>query len=257
MNEIDFLPLEYHQKSAERRQRPWRTVVVLAFAALLGAATMVDLQRRQRLRNDLETIRPQYEKAVAQTARLADLQLQMRSARAEADLYTYLRHPWPRTQILAALLAPLPEEIVIEELTVQEERPASHEATRSSSKPAAKRLDPRAEEAELAKLPPPARDLKRIRAEYDTKQTIVILTGQSPESAALHHYLGELGKNDLFRKVQLRSLDTLKSERGPTLRFVAVVQVRPGYGQPGGPAVGKAALAQSGQPSLEAKSPTP
>lgn len=257
MNEIDFLPLEYHQKSADRRQRPWRTVVVLAFATLLGAATMLDFQRRQRLRNDLETIRPQYEKAVAQMARLGELQLQVRSARAESDLYTYLRHPWPRTQILAALLAPLPEEIVIEELKIHQERSPTSDATGSTAKPEVKRLDPKAEEAELAKLPPAARDLKRIRAESDAKHTVVILTGQSSESATLHHYLGELGKNDLFRKVQLRSFETTKSEQGPTLRFVAVIIVRPGYGQPGGPAVGKATLAQTGQRGLETKSPTP
>lgn len=257
MNDIDFLPLEYHQKSAERRQRPWRTVVVLGFAALVGAATMLDLQRRQRLRNDLEAIQPLHEKAIAQMARLADLQVQVRSARAESDLYTYLRHPWPRTQILSALLAPLPDEIVIEELTIHQERAANRETTSPTSKPEPRRPDPKAEEAELARLPAAARDLKRLHAEYDARQSVAILTGQAAESAALHRYLGELGKNDLFRKVQLRSFETTQGERGPTLRFVAVITVRPGYGQPGGPTVGKQALAQASQGGTKIKSTIP
>ncbi len=253
MSEIDFLPLEYHQQSADRRQQPWRAVVVMAFAVVLGAAALLDYQRRHRLRADLEAIRPQYEKAVAQMDRLADLQSQVRSARAESDLYTYLRYPWPRTQILAALLAPLPDDVVVEQLKIQQEAPRSHVPSGPQRK-----SDPKAEEAELAKLPAAARDLKRLRAEFDRAETVVVLSGQCRESAALHRYLGELGKNDLFRKVQLRSFETVKSERGSALRFVAVVLVRPGYGQPGGPAAArKPALAKADRPLLGSKSSVP
>lgn len=245
MNEIDFLPLAYHQQSAEERQRPWRVIVVLAFAALLGAAALLDYQRRQRLRAELEAIRPQYEKAVAQMAKLADGQSKARSARAESDLYTYLRHRWMRTQILSALLAPLPEEVVIEQVKLLQEVPRDHAAPGAVPKADAK-PDPKAQEAELAKLPAASRDLKRLRSEHDAAHTVAVLTGHSPEGAALHRYLGELAKADLFRKVQLRSLETAKSENGTTLRFVAMVIVRPGYGQPGGPAPGnKAARSQT------------
>lgn len=258
MNDIDFLPLEYHQKSAERRQQPWRLVVAAAFLALLGAAALLDYQRRHRLSADLQTIRPQYEKAVAQMSRLTDLQSQAKLARAEADLYTYLRHPWPKTQILSALLGPLPDEIVLEQLKIHQETARPHDSAGLERKPEPKKLDPKAEEAELAKLPPAASDLKRLRAQFDAMQTVAIVTGQCREDAAAHRYLDQLRKNDLFRKVQLRSMETVKSDQGPTQRFVALILVRPGYGQPGGPLPArKGSLAQSESPRERTKPSVP
>lgn len=241
MHDVDFLPAEYHQQRAERRGRWRRVVVLLAFAALLGAATFVEHRRRQRLLADLDAVQPLHEQAVQRTARLAELQAKAQAARAEADLYAYLRHPWPRTRLLEALLASLPDEVVFEQLEIRGE-PAG---VRVLSAPSV-RFESRSEEEQKTRLPPAVGDLKRLRAEFDPEQTVVTLIGRTAEGGALHRYLGELGKSDLFTKVQLRSIETVKGDRGPILRFQAVVVVRPGYGQPGGPAgPDKQALAQA------------
>jgi hypothetical protein len=230
MHEIDFLPVEYRQKHAQQRLQSWRVLVALLFAALLGAASLAGYRHRQRLTADLEAIRPLHDDAVSRSARLADLQSLLKAARAESELYTYLRHPWPRTQILAALLAPLPDEIVFEQVQIRPESPNNRNAGVLSAK-----LESKAEEQEQSKLPPAARDLKRLRGEADAAQIMVTVTGQASDGAALHRYLGELGKSDLFLKVQLRSAETEKADRS-ALRFIAAILVRPGYGQPGGPA---------------------
>jgi len=232
MHEIDFLPIEYRQKHAQQRLQSWRVLVALLFAALLGAASLVGYRHRQRLAADLEAIKPLHEAALSRSARLADLQSLLKAAWAESELYTYLRHPWPRTRLLAALLPPLPDEIVFEQLQIHPESPNNRNPGGSSTK-----VDSKAEEQEQSKLPPAARDLKRLRAEADAAQIAVTVTGLASDGAALHRYLGELGKSDLFLKVQLRSAETGKADRG-ALRFSAAILVRPGYGQPGGPVPG-------------------
>ena len=211
MHDIDFLPLEYRQQHAQRRLKPWRLIVLGAFAALLGAASLGGYQRRHQVAADLEAIRPLEEKAAAKMARLANLQSQLRTARAESELYTYLRHPWPRTQILSVLLTPLPEEIVLEQLQIHVEAPTGRAQAGTA------KLDSKAQQDEQAKLPPATRDLKRLRAECDQSQTTATLTGATSDSAALHHYLAELGKNKLVAKVQLRSIERTKGDQAAAL----------------------------------------
>lgn len=227
MHDIDFLPAEYRQSHAQKRLQLWRIAVLLGFLALLSAASLVDRQRRQRVLGDMAAIEPLHAQATAQIARLGQLQARLAEARAEADLYTYLRHPWPRTQLLASLLGPLPEEITFEKVVM-------HREAAERRGPATLPRDGKTEEQQEARLSPPARDLKRLRAECDSAQTVILLSGLTSDSGALHRYLDEAGRNELFRKAQLRSSESLQTETGSIQRFSATFVVAPGYGQPGG-----------------------
>jgi hypothetical protein len=231
MHEVDFLPAAYHLEHAQRRDRPWRVLVLVCFTFLLLAASVIDFQRRQRVRRDLQTIAPLYEKALAQMAALAALENRLAGAGAESELYTYLRHPWPRTQLLDAILGPLPDNIVVERLHLARESIKPAKAANALAK-----TDPKTEEQERAKLPLAARDLKRLRPEFDLTQTVISVIGSTPDSAALHDYLNQLSKGDLVAKTQLCSIQTVPGDQGgPVLRFTVTVTIRPGYGQPGGP----------------------
>jgi len=230
MHDIDFLPVQYYQQNVRRQSQPWRIVVVVIFVALVGATTLAQHHRRQYVEAELAAVTPPYELAVGQSTRLAGIQVQLQKARRSAELYTYLQHPWPRTQLLVALLAPLPDNIVFEQLQITREKPLSQAPTERRFRP-----EKVSEEEDLTKLPPAERDLKALREEFDKMQTVIHISGTTAESGSLHRYLGELGKNDLFAKAELNSLESVEHKGGATMRFKATVFVRPGYGQPGGP----------------------
>jgi len=230
MQDIDFLPVEYRQKHIRQRSQPQRFVVVAVFGALIGSAALSQYRYQQCTEAQLNAITPQYDAAIVQKSNLADQQANLQTSREVARLFTYLRHPWPRTQLLAELLAPLPDEVTLHQLQIMRETAPN------------RRIERRAREQqfsgqEQADAPPPAvRDLQRLREEFDNTTTIVRISGTTSNSVALHRYLGTLGHSRLFVEAELESTETIEGKATRTEEFQAKVTVRPGYGQPGGPA---------------------
>lgn len=231
MQDLDFLPLQYRQKHAWRQSQPWRIVVVAIFLMLLVAAAFSQHSRQSRAEQELANTVPQYELVIAQNRQLSRIHSRLQAAEERAELFTYLRHPWPRTRVLVALLSPLPQEISFEELRIRRGEPQSRAASRGQS-----RMELSAEEDLSATLPPAVRDLRRLRDEWDKMKTIVSISGTTRDSAAVHRYLGQLGKSDLFDKVELDSMEEAEDAPADQSRFQATLVVRSGYGQPGGPA---------------------
>jgi hypothetical protein len=231
MHSVDFLPSQYQRSHARRRTKPWRVVVVSAFAALVAAAAVGQHQRRSAVERDLAALASQYAEAETITARWQAIQAELETARAEAELYTYLRHPWPRSQVIREVLAPRPEGIVFERLEISHRVAAGGVVATSQTTDEAK-----AEAARLAQLPPAARDLVKLRRDYDQRSALVTITGTTVDSSLLHTYLAELRKLDLISRVDLPQIDAHDEKDGPQLEFKVTLVIRPGYGQPGGPA---------------------
>ena len=229
MHDIDFLPSEYREEHRQRRWYERRILLLAGVAGMIAAAAWSQSHRTLRLRVELASCQPAYAAAAQTRETLNRLQSQLQLARTSADLVTYLRHPWPRTRILAALLAPLPSDVRFEELEILREAPAGAKPDKLRS-PAGQED----KETELAALAPAARDLQRLRGQTDPQQTLVTITGVASDSAALHGYVSALGREPLFSKAQLQSSGIDRSD--PTwIRFRVTLVVRPGYGQPGGP----------------------
>jgi Tfp pilus assembly protein PilN len=231
MQDIDFLPLEYRQQHARRRWQPWRVAVVAVFLALLVLAVLTQFRQRWKAEGDLAAILPLYDEAMRQKGRLAEIHSQLQAAKSQADLSTYLRHPWPRTQLLAAVLDPLPDAVVLRQFHVAHETAIGQSA--AAQRPG---TDKKTDDEKASKLPAAQRDLKRLREELDTSKTLVRIAGTAKASDVLHRYLADLAKSDLFSKVELRSIERTEGNAATALRFQATLIVRPGYGQPGGPA---------------------
>ena len=204
MHDIDFLPVQYAQRRSRRQTQPWRVFVVLAFVALVAAAAVAQRSRRTSLEADLAAVEPAYELAMQQSRQLAAVQTRLQRLRSLAALYTYLQHPWPRTQLLLGVLEPLPEEVTFERVQIVREKPP---VQATAERPA--RGENPLDEEQLAKLPPPERDLKRTRSTCDAMRTVIHLAGTTTDSASLHRYLGDLGKNGLFVKAELDSLESV------------------------------------------------
>jgi hypothetical protein len=233
MNEINFLPIEYRQKYAQRQSQPWQVVASVVIIALVAVAALTQNYRRRALQNELAILAPAYDAAVNQQNRLAEIQSRLKVAQAGAELCTYLHHPWPRSQLLTALVTPLPPEITLQQVQIVRQVSTAPAPAPADVQPP---VDKKTEEETRKALPPAQRDLMRLRAQLDPMQTVVILTGTTTESALLHRYIGELDATDIFDKAELDCFNSVESGKGnATLQFRAVLLVQPGYGQPGGP----------------------
>ena len=233
MKNIDFLPTRYREKTAQRKTQAWRGVVVAAFSALLAAGALGQYEIRRQIESHLSTVMQQHAQVVADEKKLAELQTRLREARAEAELLTYLRHPWPRTQILACIAEPLSDAITLSKLEIQQE-----ESQTPRLQPALlPGQTPEAKAAAEAALPATERTLRKLRESLDDAPLTVTLEGTSADNASLHVYLGKLAESNWFAATELRSVERLEDGRSDDgFRFVAKLTVRQGYrGAPADP----------------------
>lgn len=232
MPDIDFLPAEYRQKHLQRQSRPWQVVASVLIIGLVAVAAVTQNRRRRSVQDELAIIAPAYEAAVQQQKQLAELETRLKAANATAELYTYLRHPWPRTQLLRALVVPMPGGITLQQVQILREAHAA--AAPADIRPP---VDQKSEDEARKSLTPAQRDLAKLRGRLDPLDTVVVLAGTATDSAMLHRYLADLDATDIFDKAELDCFNSVDGGKGgAVVQFRAVLLVQPGYGQPGGPA---------------------
>jgi hypothetical protein len=229
MPEIDFLPASYRQMTVHRKANVWRLLAGGIFVALIGFSAIYQHVLRREALAELAKTGPLYDQADALVQGHAELKRQLQFANDDAELYTYVRHPWPATQVLAAALAPLPDCITLSQIRLfKDQAPPSPAAATRIAPPQNKP----AESEPAAK-----RELRQLRQDNDDRPRVLILSGITTDSAALQQYLLVLGKSELFVKTELGSLEADTADRVGAMHFIARLVIRPGYGQPGGPAM--------------------
>ncbi len=232
MKTIDFLPERYRQRTMLRRARSWWGICAAIFGAVIVISSGSQGFFHRAVKNQLRDLEPVSRIAEEQDQRFAALRRDVLKKEETAALYAYLRHPWPRSRIIGALVEQVPEGI---ELTsfhcFIEQKGAEQEAV-------APRLRAVAKKEEAKKLPPRQQDQADLRESLDAALTVVDVRGSTVDDAQLHAYVQALAEHPLFVAAQLVSLNS--AETPGTDRksvFVVRVQVSPGYGQPGGPEV--------------------
>lgn len=230
MKDIDFLPAKYRRDQTQRR-RQFSIVVAAALCAVV-LATLAYFQTRQlhSLERKLADVKLQYDVASKQAVRLVDVHSKLNHEQAAATLYTYLRHPWPLTQILSAVIGPLPPAIQILELRVTHEARPGAAAQRENVS--------RGKEAAAADTEPSSpfeRALETLRAERDGTHTVVFVSGVTHDEAQLHRYLSELDDQAMIVSSRLSSIKRDDHREIERFHFDAQVIIIGGYGMPDGP----------------------
>jgi len=228
LDSIDFLPASYHEEGRKHRTKLWRLLVLSLFGGTIVATAAYQEHLYRAAHRELEQVSSQHAMTVSLTNELKSLEERLAEQRAAADLLTYLRHPWPRTQILASVLSNLPDAITLTELRLAQETlpPAP---TVVPSAPAQTNPAPPAKQELAAES-----DLKKLRAEQDAVFWVVNVQGTTSEVAALHEHLARLGTDRLFSRVELGSISTSSTTPGASLFSVRLV-VHPAYGHLNGP----------------------
>jgi hypothetical protein len=227
MKNIDFLPDIYRQQRVQRSARRWWCLVAGIFAVALLAAASSQWALRSSLQRELAHVEPKYAEALQRDVQLQMVRQEIVRAEEVANLYAYLAHPWPRTQLLAAVIRPLPASIELSEITIGfETLPPGAPLTPASGRGAAKEVPS-----------PAAKDLATVRQECDARQATLSITGTALLLGDLHAYVDQLGKSPLIAAAHLKGVESSSSAKIGEARFHIHVVVRPGYGQPGGPAI--------------------
>lgn len=243
MQDIDFLPQRYREAHADRSSHIWRVVIVAVVAAVISSTAGLQIRRRAQLREHVGLARANLLAVRGQSAELPELERRMQHDEIESQLHTYLRHPWPKTQVLAALVRPLPEAISLTSIRIGRENAAASSVL-SAEHIAAPGAPPSAPTPET---PSAKEDLELLRKQFDGPRTVIHFAGNSQDAVALHHYLAELGRCDLLVDPELLSVQssTESSAEGTpatkdqasvsTRSFSARVYLRASFGQPNGP----------------------
>ncbi|MEX2175603.1 MAG: hypothetical protein WD872_14665 [Pirellulaceae bacterium] len=232
MKNIDFLPDIYRHRTELAHARIWWGIVVVIFSTAIGSTAGAQYLLRQSIQRQIDELEIASVAAQRQVQLLTQLQQQNRTSGELAGLVTYLEHPWPRTQLLAELLGPLPPSIRLTELVVAEE-----ETLRSSApEPGQRRRGQRPDDSQQAKLSPPLADLETLRRQHDHKQPVIEITGTLADVAILHEYVTDLGRSPLVGRAQIKSLESTATgeQAGPT-QFTLRLVFSASHAQPGPP----------------------
>jgi Tfp pilus assembly protein PilN len=227
MKSIDFLPDIYRQARADRSNRRWWCTIAGVFAIAILSAAVSQWMLRRRIETELAEVGPKYADALQREAELALVRQEIVRADEVAELYTYLSHPWPRTQLLASIVRPLPQSVRLTEITFgHESLTAGPPLTPASSPPSGGKPS----------LSPAQADLLQLRSECDWRQPILSITGTASVLTELHAYVDQLGKSPLIAAAHLKGVEaSADGQTAGQCRFQLHVVVRPGYGQPDGP----------------------
>ena len=201
-------------------------VIVLCFIGTLEYRSRCEAKTR------LDKLTPAHDAATTQAAQLAQQQNELARHREEAELFTYLGARWPRTRLLRELIDPLPEQVLLNSVRIEQVSP--------EGKPNRSRLARASQEAEqqLAVLSPAARDLARLRNEREGTRTMILVVGVAEDAGTLYRYLADLGEQPLFTRVELEQTQRVEGKDQHAMEFSVQINVRPGYGEPGGPVGG-------------------
>ncbi|MGQ9606754.1 MAG: PilN domain-containing protein [Thermogutta sp.] len=204
--ERDFLPTEY---LAQRRRR---RSVKFSFAAsaglLIGLTVLSGYQYRV-----LAGLREEYARLLAEATGRAQaagsLQaISQRLAQREerADWLARIAYQTPPSHVLPAVLALLPDQIVLENITWQRSPSAGggHVVTGGMVSPAVGEDREAADQAAL----------ERLRQDLETAQVQITLQGQARELRAIHQYVMELTHSGRFDSVRLDSVEDSAETQG-------------------------------------------
>ena len=232
MEKIDFLPKSYREKQTRRQSRLAVIVLTSMFGVTIAGAATGQFAVWQSVKSEVNEIEIKYVDAVAKNNHHQKLTELLNAQQEVATLYSYLDHTWPHTQLLSELLKPLPESIILSELRF------SYGETARAPEFLGFRINPEASQEE--NLSGPLADVASLRKLRDGKKHVLHVHGITTNTSELHKFVSRLHASPLFTKALVGSVESIEGDEDGNLsskisRFELRVEIKPGYGQPGGP----------------------
>lgn len=215
---IEFLPKKYQE---QRVRRGWNLSRLMVFASLLVvmlAVSGTQLLQLQNARMRCAVLTAPHDDVIKQRRQVALNQGKLVGLQDQARLLTFLGHPYPKSQVLAAVTNPLPRYVRITSLRID--------------RPTRPRDDYAKNEADDERGPgsPFLQDLKAMVEECRMHNIVVKIEGTTSDSGLLYAYLAELHTHPLVEAAMIESIDPERLADGTEQsRFTAVVNIDRGY----------------------------
>jgi hypothetical protein len=227
MQTIDFLPEHYRERRKQRRVRWWWALIVCMFGGIVAVTASLQWLNVQRIKRELQLLETQCAAFRQLDQQLLEIETKVSALSHSANLYTFLKHPWPKTQVLAAIAKPLPQELQLSSVRITESL-------------VAKPIKPASPESQVAEPPPaphPAvADLRQLHDAHESQRLVVVVEGSAKEVEALHSYLESLARHPLIAEARLNSMETRKFETHSLVVFQLQLTITAGHGLSDGPA---------------------
>jgi hypothetical protein len=227
MQTIDFLPDYYRERRKQRRVRWWWALIVCLFGGIVLATASLQWLNVQRVKRELLQLETQCTAFRQLDQQLLELETKAAALSHSANLYTFLKHPWPRTQILAAVVHPLPREVQLTSIRISETLIAKKNAPTATPEAIAETVKP---------SHPAIADLQLLHDTHEAQRIVVLLEGSVKDAETLHQYLEALGNQPLVAEARLNSMESRKLETHSLVVFQLHITIKPGHGLSDGPA---------------------
>jgi hypothetical protein len=206
MQKVDFLPQEFRERASMRRSRIWQFAVLGFFGTIVLTSFGYQIVSRGSARSLLAEVTPLHSLAVQQALRHTELRSELASLQHQVSLYTYLKHPWPRTRILSSIARELPTRCVMTSLWIMSEVP---KVASANAKPSTTKVELSGAEF----------DLKQIMESQRGAQSIIYISGVTDNPVKLHEFVARLSQSSLFAKAELYSFESLRDPVGRGGKF--------------------------------------
>ncbi len=226
MQSIDFLPAHYRERRKQRRVRWWWALIVCLFGGIVLTTASLQWLNVQRVKRELNELESQCVAFRQLDQQLLEIEAKAAALSHHANLYTFLKHPWPRTQILAAVIHPLPREVQLTSIRISESLIAKKNAPVASPETTAEQARP---------AHPAIADLQQLHDMHEAQKIVVLIEGSVKEAETLHQYLEALGNHPLIAEARLNSMESRKLETHSLVVFQLHVAVKSGHGLSDGP----------------------
>jgi hypothetical protein len=230
MKNIDFLPARYHERYAARAAIVKRWTIVLGISIVITPLAVYQLLAHHRVCNRFVLVEPEYKKAQDKSKRLDDLRKKLELVKGEAALLAWLRHPWPRSQVLAHVHGPLPQSMRLTSIKLNSE--PKFAGANAPGRPRARRPGEGQQPGAEDTRPSAEKDLQYLLELVGQNERVVTLNGVTLNSTELHAYVAQLNASRLFGKSELRSLETAPGQETATQNFEIRLVLDAGHSLP-------------------------
>jgi len=239
-HEIEFLPKRYREKRKKNNIKVSRILLIVIMVGGMASVLLYQLACLHSVNRQVAAIDKQNEKVMQLMQEVESRRAKVVLERHHANLLTFLDHPYPKSQIISALVNPLSREITITRLQITQEQVANPNAKPPSEKGQAA---PKGHPMEL--------DLKTLISEAKTRRVMVEVEGTTDDTSSLYTYLASLHQAEIIESAKIESIDPhQKSDGSEFSNFTAHVRVKRGYLTQFGTLLGQAVQPAPGQEGI-------
>ncbi|QDU75068.1 hypothetical protein Pan97_20890 [Bremerella volcania] len=218
-DEIEFLPKKYREKRKSHNFQISRLLLIVGIVAGMSAVLLYQLASLHSVNLQVAALDQQHEKVMQLMQEVDRRRNEVAVKRHHAKLLTFLDHPYPKSQVIAAIANPLPTEITITRLQVTVEQIAAANAKPASEKGKA-----------VPKGHPMELDLKVLIDEAKSRRCTVEVEGTTDDTSCLYTFLASLHQAEIIESAKIESIDPQQKTDGSEFsHFTAHVKIKRAY----------------------------